>query len=129
VEPDKLAFTFEHNVVIGNQPKVFDGNWKDKVVVDHNVYWMPNGGKPEFAGHLFPAWQQTSGQDAHSIVADPRFVGGEHGDFHLKPGSPAALVGFEGFDVREAGVTGEMKNVARPNAPEGFPTVKRPWSN
>lgn len=128
IEPDHTSFTFERNVVIGHRPTVFKGNWHEKLVVDHNVYWRPEGmadfdGNPDFA-----TWQKRSGVDAHSVFADPQFVDGEHGDFHLKPGSPAAEVGFKPFDAREAGVTGEMKNVARPSAPEGFPTVKRPWS-
>ena len=40
------------------------------------------------------AWQQAGG-DIHSIVADPMFVDAEHGNFRLKPESPALKQGFE----------------------------------
>ncbi len=40
------------------------------------------------------AWQMA-GADTHSVVADPLFVAPEHGDFTLKPESPALKLGFE----------------------------------
>ena len=127
IEPDHTSFTFERNVVVGERPRVFKGNWHEKLVVDHNVYWRPGGAMADFDGHDFATWQKLSGVDAHSAFADPQFVDAEHGDFHLKPGSPAAAAGFEPFDAREAGVTGAMKDVPRPTAPVGFPIQKRPW--
>ena len=40
------------------------------------------------------AWQMA-GADTHSVVADPLFVNPEHGNFTLKPESPALKLGFE----------------------------------
>ena len=40
------------------------------------------------------AWQMA-GADAHSVVADPLFVDPQHGNFTLKPESPALKLGFE----------------------------------
>jgi hypothetical protein len=41
----------------------------------------------------------------HSIVADPLFVDPEHGNFTLKPGSPAAKIGFHPIDASQIGRT------------------------
>ncbi len=48
------------------------------------------------------AWQQAGG-DVHSIVADPMFVDAEHGDFRLKPDSPALKQGFEPIPLDKIG--------------------------
>jgi parallel beta-helix repeat protein len=48
------------------------------------------------------AWQQA-GADVHSIVADPMFVDAEHGDFRLKPESPALKQGFEPIPLDQIG--------------------------
>ena len=37
------------------------------------------------------------------MVADPLFVDPENGDFRLKPGSPAAKIGFEPWDLTAVG--------------------------
>lgn len=124
VEPDHRSFTFEKNIVVGHSEHVFLGDWHHNVLVDHNVYWRTKG-QPDFIGHLFPAWQKTSGQDAHSILAEPGLADIEHGDFHVKPGSAAEQIGFQFFDARDAGLTGDMKNVERPTSAPGFPVEER----
>lgn len=48
------------------------------------------------------AWQQAGG-DVHSIVADPMFVDAKHGDFRLKPESPALKQGFEPIPLDKIG--------------------------
>jgi hypothetical protein len=50
----------------------------------------------------FAEWQAT-GQDKDSRVADPMFLAPEEGDFRLRPGSPAAEVGFETWDFSKVG--------------------------
>ena len=48
------------------------------------------------------SWQAT-GQDQHSIVADPLFVNAEKDDYRLKPESPAFKLGFQPIPVERIG--------------------------
>ncbi len=48
------------------------------------------------------AWQ-LAGADPHSLVADPLFVDPEHGDFTLRPESPAWKLGFEPIPFADIG--------------------------
>ena len=55
-----------------------------------------------FGDKTFAQWQ-AAGQDKDSLIADPLFVDPEQGDFRLKPGSPAAKIGFEPWDLTASG--------------------------
>lgn len=48
------------------------------------------------------AWQMA-GADVHSVVADPLFVDGAHGDFRLKADSPALKLGFKPIPLDKIG--------------------------
>jgi len=48
------------------------------------------------------AWQEM-GLDAHSVVADPRFVDAANGDYRLQPDSPALKLGFQPIPVDQIG--------------------------
>jgi len=48
------------------------------------------------------AWQMA-GADTHSVVADPLFVDAAHGDFRLKPESPALKLGFQPIPLDKIG--------------------------
>lgn len=69
--------------------------------VDRNIYH--NSADPEW-GKRHLADEQGRGSEANSIVADPRFVDPDAGDFRLKPGSPAAALGFEPIDKTQIGL-------------------------
>jgi len=69
---------------------------------DHNVYWNASGKPVLFGTKSIAEWQAT-GQDKNSLIADPLFVDPEHGDFTLRPGSPAAQIGFEPWDMSAVG--------------------------
>ena len=69
---------------------------------DRNLYWNASG-KPVFFGTMSLAEWRATGQDRDSRVADPMFLAPEKGDFRLRPGSPAADVGFEPWDFSKVG--------------------------
>lgn len=70
------------------------------LVSDHNIFW--NGAAQEPINYLdieyaaIQDYRTASGQDAHSIQADPLFVDPAAGDFRLRPGSPAIDSGNSG---------------------------------
>ena len=93
-----LSFTFEHNIVYWNEGKLLEGTWNDdQFHLDYNLYWQAGGQPIQFAKESLAEWQKR-GQDMHSLVADPLFADPEHGDFTLRPGSPAAKIGFQPID-------------------------------
>jgi len=69
---------------------------------DHNLYWNASGRPILFGTKSLAEWQAV-GQDKDSLIADPLFVGPSHGDFTLRPGSPAAQIGFEPWDLSAVG--------------------------
>jgi hypothetical protein len=96
------SFTFERNIVYGEAEQFLAGRWEGMVEMDRNLYWRPKG--PIRFGKLdWDGWRKL-GRDAHSLVADPLFVAPAKGDFRLRPGSPAAKVGFKMPDFRAVGV-------------------------
>jgi hypothetical protein len=107
-----LSFTFENNLVYWNEGGLFHGRWGDaNVLLRKNLYWDASGQPVRFEEQSLAEWQ-AAGKDAGSIVADPRFVDPAHGDFHLRPNSPAARIGFKPFDYARAGVYGTPEWIA-----------------
>jgi hypothetical protein len=69
---------------------------------DCNRYWNASG-KPVLFGTKDLARWRASGQDTASLIAAPLFADPAKGDFTLRPGSPAARVGFEPWDISAVG--------------------------
>ena len=116
-DEDHVSFSFRNNILYwNNDGPLFGGNWKsgtrgikDGKPTQHyelgpNLYWQAAGKQELFPGKkTLPQWQAENGQDAGSIVADPLFVNPAANNFRLKPGSPAAKIGFKPFDAYAAG--------------------------
>ena len=97
LENNIFWWTDTNAVVYGSSP--------EGLPTDNNVYWRTNG---NVAGRLFGDmdfvdWQR-SGNDLNGVVLDPQFVDAAHGDWRLRPTSPALIRGFVPFDWTEAGV-------------------------
>ncbi len=66
---------------------------------DYNLFWNSTGQAPVSYISSYPtvaAYSAASGQDSHSIQADPEFRNAAGGDFHLEAGSPAIDSGDSG---------------------------------
>jgi hypothetical protein len=112
-----ISFFFRNNLIYwDNDGALLGSNWKggergekDGKPTQHyelgpNLYWHSSGKQDLFPGKKTLAqWQAETGQDAGSLVADPLFENPGGGDFRLRPGSPAAKVGFKPFDSAAAG--------------------------
>jgi hypothetical protein len=112
-EPHR-SFTFEKNIVYYDQGDLLGGNWSDgHFLLESNCYWNA-AGKVAFPGNLtLEAWQKK-GQDAHSIVADPKLVNPKGFEFRLQPDSPAVKLGFQPIDTGQIGLTGPPEWVNQP---------------
>jgi hypothetical protein len=100
---EHLSFTFQRNIVYWTAGPLLTSNWKDgHFQMDYNLYYLASGEPFDFAGLSFEEWQKT-GQDVHSVIADPLFVDPEHGDFTLRPDSPALALGFQPIDLSQVG--------------------------
>lgn len=95
---------FERNIVYGDSGRFFYDNWThETAAMDYNLYFDPRR-KPVFPdGKSFEDWQHT-GQDAHSIIADPLFVNTAKDDYSLRPDSPALKLGFKPIDISRVGL-------------------------
>lgn len=102
-EEEHVSFIFERNILLFDSDKLLNSTWKtDKFVMDYNLYWRTGGQPFDFAGASFEDWKKR-GHDAHSLIADPRFVDPARGDFSFKPESPASQIRFQPIDTSKIG--------------------------
>lgn len=130
-DEDHISFFFRNNLVYWDNDGVLLGkNWKsglrgekDGKPTQHyelgpNLYWHASGKQDIFPGQkTLQQWQAETGQDAGSLVADPLFEDPASGDFRLKPGSPAAKVGFIPFDTTAVGPRDSSRLPRLPSRP------------
>jgi hypothetical protein len=93
---------------------------------DHNLFWNSTGTAPfKYIATIHPSiegYRAASGQDAHSLQSDPRFVDAAAGDFHLLAGSPAIDAGDSGvpdWPVTDAEGRARADDPATPNTGAG----------
>jgi hypothetical protein len=100
---------FVHNIVFEPyHPVGMPERWGKEV--DFNFLEDPNASVAVAAVAL----QKISGQDAHSLRGNARFIDPVHGDFRVKDGSPALLLGFKNFPMDQFGVQSPaLKAIAR----------------
>jgi cysteine-rich repeat protein len=78
-------------------------------LLDYNLWWTPSGAPPTFVWNgteyaTFADYRAATGDDPHSLVADPLFADAAAGDFHVGASSPAVNAGDPAF-VPDAGET------------------------
>lgn len=106
VEPHR-SFDFVNNIVYFDRGQLLSGPWdRGDIRMERNLYWRSNGSEIRLLGQSWDDWRKR-GKDADSLIADPLFVDPARGDFRLQPGSPAEKIGFQPWDLTQAGVTGK----------------------
>ncbi len=101
-----ISNTFTHNIFVANSQNLLIGNQfasNSANVVDWNLYYSPGGTggsswewkKTSYAS--FAAWKTGTGNDAHSVFADPLFINAGSNNFHLATNSPAVNAGDTNF--------------------------------
>ncbi len=105
-EKQHSSFIFTNNIVYFDQGKVLGGDWgisnDSWYKLNNNLYYNAKGDTYNFDGKTFKQWQAT-GQDANSIIADPKFEAPYNDNFKLSEDSPASKIGFVPFDYCLAG--------------------------
>lgn len=79
----------------------FWNDWTASLTMDHNCWYQPQGVlilflKTSWTPAQFGQYQEQTRLDAHSLVADPRFVDVQTLDFRLAPDSPALKASTDG---------------------------------
>jgi hypothetical protein len=109
------SFTVERNILYSDGVPMLGGNWSNgNYRFDSNCYWDASGQAPTFPGNLTLAQWQAKGYDAHSVIADPKFVDPATFNFDLQPDSPALKLGFQPIDTRQIGLVGPAEWVNLP---------------
>lgn len=118
---------FEYNVVYldgSATPFRYTPEWQSyNKIIDYNLYWHADGKPLRFLDFSFSDWQKKEGikdiwytprMDAHSRVADPKFVDPAKRDFRLQADSPALAMGFRPIETSTIGLYGDPDWMALP---------------
>ena len=98
-------------------------------VSDYNIFWNSSSVPPvKYMGVLYSsvaAYSSASGQDGHTLQADPKFTNPAAGDFRLRPGSPAIDSGISSvsnWPATDAAGNPRTDDPVTPNTGVGSPT-------
>ncbi len=116
-------YTYENNIVWSSSGSIFRITGRpDRLTfsrVDNNVYYNPDG---RYSFGRMKGWDtlenwRARGLDANTKCADPLFVDRENHDYHLKPDSPAPVLGFQQIDTGKIGLKQDFpyKDGGRPS--------------
>jgi len=115
---DHLSFSFTNNIIVGNEGVLLAGPWKKiRVEVDSNCYWYTDSVNFDFVGSTFGEWQNETGQDQNSIIADPGRINLSEQTYYLN-NEIADKMGFKLFDPKEAGVFGDSDWIKKARLPD-----------
>ena len=111
------SVVFVRNLVYCDNDRILIRAWRNgDYHVNSNVYWTTAPSEPLFDNRDWAEWRATSGQDADSFLADPKFTDAAARDFRLRPGSPAEKIGFHPVRLDGIGLYGDPAWVALPKA-------------
>ena len=80
----------------------YSSGWKTLPDMDHNLWFSQEGVMVNWFGKKIAGFEdycKTTGLDAHSRFADPKFVDAANGDYRLAPDSPARKIRPDGGPV------------------------------
>jgi len=133
--------TLERNIVFQREGAMTSGYYAPRWTnIDRNLYWSTQGNDAvrfndwsrrilkdvaKVENVSFAEWREL-GRDQNSVVADPRFVDRDAGNFQLAENSPAAEIGFEPFDYGRAGLYGDPQWTGLPEQIEREPLQYAP---
>ncbi len=110
------SFTLEKNIILWKEGPLLGSNWSGTPDVNYslsgNLYWKTDGSA------------QLPEADKTGLVADPKFTDPLKGDFRLKPGSPAAKIGFVPWDFALTGRKGQKPYTGE--VPRAYPLLPPP---
>ena len=95
---DRLGY-MRNNVFVASGARL-PGAWGKRENFDHDLFWHERD--PAIAHAYLTAWQAL-GQEAHGVVADPRFVAPSEGDFRLRADSQGRQRGEAVANITPAG--------------------------
>ncbi|MBI4978046.1 MAG: right-handed parallel beta-helix repeat-containing protein [Spirochaetes bacterium] len=115
------GFLITTNIIYWDKGVLATEAWTtDSVYFNANVYWNSAGNPFMMKDKTFAEWQ-GAGFDAHSVVADPKFMDPAKDDWRLQPSSPALALGFKPFDYTKAGRITKTADVKYPRQYDELP--------
>ncbi len=100
------SLSFTNNIIYYDKGTLLHSNWnKFNLFSDYNCYWDTRSANIRFADKSFKEWQ-ASGNDVHSVIADPMFIDPSGFDFRFRKLTIARRIKFKPFDYSRAGVYG-----------------------